>query len=163
MRESQRIAEQVRRAGRGEAWHGPALAELLDGLTAKQAAARPIAGWKSIWEIVLHAIAWQDFVCARLTGRSDARTITDADDWPAAPKPTPVAWRATRAKLTRSTNALAKAVAAFPDAKLDTPMRAGSPPAFLSLNGVVQHTVYHAGQVAALKRALGLAAVKSPH
>jgi hypothetical protein len=56
MSEIHRIADQLKRSLEGEAWHGPALRELLSGVTAKQAAARPLAGAHSIWEIVLHII-----------------------------------------------------------------------------------------------------------
>ena len=54
MKESERIAEQLRRAWEGEAWHGPPLKEILAGVTAQQAAARPVGGAHAIWEIVLH-------------------------------------------------------------------------------------------------------------
>ena len=52
--ELKRLEEQLRRAHEGEAWHGPSLLEALAGVSAEQAAARPIAGAHSIWELVLH-------------------------------------------------------------------------------------------------------------
>ena len=54
MKESERIADPLRRAWEGEAWHGPPLKEILAGVTAAQAAARPAAAAHSIWEIVHH-------------------------------------------------------------------------------------------------------------
>ncbi|MBV9341362.1 MAG: DinB family protein, partial [Acidobacteria bacterium] len=36
------IVDQLKRAFDGEAWHGPALMEVLDGITANTAAARPL-------------------------------------------------------------------------------------------------------------------------
>jgi len=53
MRESERIADQLKRAFEGKSWHGPSLLEILKDVTAGQAAARPIPGAHSIWEIVL--------------------------------------------------------------------------------------------------------------
>lgn len=59
-RETERIADQLRRAWEGDAWHGPPLKKALDGLTARQAAAHPIAGAHSIWDLALHIAAWQE-------------------------------------------------------------------------------------------------------
>ena len=57
MSELDRIRNQFRRAFEGEAWHGPSVLALLDGVTAQQAAAYPIPGAHSIWELVLHLTA----------------------------------------------------------------------------------------------------------
>jgi hypothetical protein len=43
------IVDQLERAFDGEAWHGPALMEILDGIDARTAAARPIPSAHSIW------------------------------------------------------------------------------------------------------------------
>ena len=59
MTETERIRDQLRRAFEGDAWHGPGVLELLENVTASQAAARPIAGAHSIWELVVHIQAWE--------------------------------------------------------------------------------------------------------
>jgi hypothetical protein len=46
--EAARIADQLRRAFDGSAWHGPALLELLADVDAATAAARPLAHVQSI-------------------------------------------------------------------------------------------------------------------
>jgi hypothetical protein len=38
--EVERIADQLRRAVEGEAWHGPALLELIEGMSAEEATLR---------------------------------------------------------------------------------------------------------------------------
>jgi hypothetical protein len=40
MNEVERIADQLRRAVEGKAWHGPALLELLEGMSAEEASLR---------------------------------------------------------------------------------------------------------------------------
>lgn len=160
MKETHRIADQVRRSLEGPAWHGPSLLEVLEGVTAKQAAARPIAGWKSIWELTLHAIVWQDAVRAHLAGRWPVIRIGGPKDWPRPPKATDAAWRASVAKLRRSNAALVRAARAFPEPKLDRPLKEGATSAYIQLHGAVQHNLWHAGQMAALKRALGLPVLK---
>ncbi len=43
MSEAAGIADQLRRAFEGSAWHGPSVLELVSAIDAKTAAARPIA------------------------------------------------------------------------------------------------------------------------
>ncbi len=52
--ERDRIVDQLKRAFEGNAWHGPSVEEVLEGVTAARAAAKPIAGVHTIWEIILH-------------------------------------------------------------------------------------------------------------
>lgn len=59
----QRLEEQLERALEGEAWHGPSVLEILEGVTAAQAAAHPIAGAHSIWELVLHLCSDYSLFC----------------------------------------------------------------------------------------------------
>ena len=42
------------------------------------------------------------------------------------------------------------------DAQLDEPILADMSSRYVSLHGAVQHTLYHAGQIALVKKALGL-------
>ena len=64
-----RIADQLRRAFDGSAWHGPALLELLEDVDAATAAAKPLPNVHSIWELVLHIAVWDDAGLRRLSGK----------------------------------------------------------------------------------------------
>ena len=66
MTESVRLADQIRRAFEGNAWHGDSVLELLAGVDAKTAAAKPIKNAHSIWELLLHIAAWDDAVRRRI-------------------------------------------------------------------------------------------------
>ncbi len=50
MSEVERIRDLLNRAFTGGAWHGPAVLEILDGITVHDAAARPMKDALSIWE-----------------------------------------------------------------------------------------------------------------
>ncbi|HEX8557688.1 MAG TPA: DinB family protein [Pyrinomonadaceae bacterium] len=155
MREVERIAEQLRRAHEGGAWHGPALEELLEGLTAGQAALRPVEGAHSVWELAAHVEAWERAVLRRLGG--DPAAIYDtAEDWPAPADAAEDDWRAMRSRLAETYAALREAVLALDDALLDEPILAGMSTRYVSLHGAIQHTLYHAGQMALVRKALGL-------
>jgi hypothetical protein len=151
--EVNRLEEQLRRALEGESWHGPSVLELLAGLSAAQVASHPIAGAHSIWELVLHLISDYDLVLRRMAG--DGRRLTAAEDWPACPASTEENWQQTVQELTLLNQKLRQAVRSFPDERLDdrlVPEVAFT--AYTQFIGVTQHNLYHAGQIALLKRAL---------
>jgi uncharacterized damage-inducible protein DinB len=151
--EAARIADQLRRAFDGGAWHGDSVFEILEGVTAAQAAARPIARAHTIWELVLHIAAWDDAVLRRLTGV--AVTLSDAQNFPSIPDASETAWRKALAQVQRVHEELVEAVAVFPDSRLDeiVPGKKGAHYTFYyMLQGVVQHELYHAGQIALLKK-----------
>ena len=148
MREAERIANQLRRAYRGEAWHGPALRELLEGVTAERAAARPLPGAHSIWELVLHVAAWQGVVLRRVGGE-DAREPEEGD-WSDVAEPDEARWREALARLDESTERLIEAVTGLADSRLEEGI--GRATLYAHLHGIIQHNLYHAGQIALLKK-----------
>jgi hypothetical protein len=79
----------------GDPWHGPSLAKLLSDVDASSASARPIAGVRSIWEIVLHLTAWTREVARRLDGHPPAPPA--GGEWPDPGETTAPAWDAARA------------------------------------------------------------------
>ena len=153
MSETRRIADQLRRAFEGEAWHGPAVKEVLAGLSARQAAARPIAAAHTIWEITAHIAAWEDAVRRRLAG--ERVELSDAEDWPPAGAGGEPAWAELVARLEAGNRALREAIMAFDESRLDQPPGAGPTPAYRLMHGVIHHDLYHAGQIAALRKGAG--------
>jgi uncharacterized damage-inducible protein DinB len=151
--EVERLEDQLGRALEGKAWHGPAVLELLDGVSASQAASHPIAGAHSIWELVLHIASDYGLILRRLAG--DGHPVTAGEDWPACPAPTEENWRQTVRELRLLNAKLREAMRAFPNERLDELLVSESPySAYAQFSGVVQHNLYHAGQIALLKRAL---------
>jgi len=152
MTEVERIVDQLRRAYEGEAWHGPSLRELLDRVAAAQAARRPLPQAHTIWELVLHIGAWESIVRRRLGG--EAVEATPEQDWPAVRDTSEAAWKNTLTELERGHLQLRAAVAALTDACLNDTVPGQSHSVYSMLHGVVQPDLYHAGQIALLKKAL---------
>jgi uncharacterized damage-inducible protein DinB len=152
--ESTLIADQLRRAFDGDAWHGPALLELLQDVDAASAAAKPVPAVHSIWELVLHIAAWDGAALRRIAGE----TIQLAGDanFPVVPKPTEAAWRKAVAHATRTHERLVKTVASLPEPRLRDRVPGKKYDFYHLLHGVAQHELYHAGQIAILKKAQGL-------
>ena len=151
MSQSALIADQLRRAFDGSAWHGPALLELLDDVDAATAAARPLPKVHSIWELVLHIAAWDGAALRRLGGKK--AQLKAAQNFPRVPEPTESAWRQTIAETRQTHAALVKTVAALPEQRLRDRVPAKRYDFYHMLHGLVQHELYHAGQIAILKKA----------
>ena len=152
MDEIKRIDEQLRRAFEGQAWHGPSLRELLADVTAAQATARPVSGAHSIWEIVRHIAAWHEGVRRRLEG--ERVELSAEEDWPPIASTPEVAWEDALAVLERTHTELQRTMSRLTDARLQEIVTGTDDSVEVMLHGLIQHDLYHAGQIALLKKAL---------
>jgi uncharacterized damage-inducible protein DinB len=152
--ESALIADQLRRAFAGDAWHGPALLELLQDVDPASAAVKPVPAVHSIWELLLHIAAWDGAALRRLAG--ETVQLTGDANFPVVPKPTEAAWRKAVAHSKRTHNVLVKTVAALPESRLRDRVPGKKYDFYHLLHGVAQHELYHTGQIAILKKAQGL-------
>jgi uncharacterized damage-inducible protein DinB len=148
--ETARIADQLDRAFRGEAWHGPALLEILADVNAETASARPIPDGHSIWELVLHISAWEGAILRRMEG--EELQLKGSDDFPQIPDASEEAWQGALEKLNRKHDELLAAITAMPDSRLAEQVPGKEYDFYLMLHGAVQHALYHAGQIAFLKK-----------
>jgi uncharacterized damage-inducible protein DinB len=140
----------------GRAWHGPAIQEALEGVTAEDAAARPVPGAHTIWEIVLHMTGWAREVAQRLLAHG--RPEPAEGDWPEPPVPTVPAWELAVSGMVDAHRELRAAIRDFPTHRLDEHVTGDiqeTPGSFyVMLHGLAQHDAYHTGQIAILKKAL---------
>ena len=153
MSETVRLADRIRRAFEGEAWHGDSVLEILQDVDAKTAAAHPIPGAHSIWELLLHIAAWDHAIIRHANG--NVVTLTDAENFPPVTDASAAAWRRAIDFATKTHNALVATVAAFPDSRLSEQAPGKKEPYynfFYMFSGIVQHQLYHAGQIALLKK-----------
>ena len=151
MTEIERIVDQMKRAYEGEAWHGSSVCETLAGVSAPQAIARPLANAHSIWELVLHITAWKVAVRRRLEG--DRAELSGQDDWPPVMETTKAAWTDAAYVLEQAHRNLIAAVACLDESILHQPILPGMPSVYVTLHGVIQHDLYHTGQIGILKKA----------
>ena len=156
MSEIDRILDQMDRAFSGDAWHGPPLKSLIDGLLAEDASKHAVEDAHSVWEIVLHITAWNTIVRRELMG--EALSITSEQDWPPVWEVSEAAWHRAVENLVEAHSRLRAAAQGLRDEQLEErPSRRTDNSSYVMLHGVVQHDLYHAGQIAVLKKALGSA------
>ena len=147
--EIDRIGDQLRRLYEGPSWLGPSLKELLSDVDEERARQRTIPDAHTIWELVLHITAWLRISRERLSATHN-RDVDAAEDWPRMSG----FWRDALSSLERETHALEQAIFAFPEERLQERAPAREAQSFyVLLHGVIQHSAYHAGQIALLKKA----------
>ena len=153
MSRATRLAKHIERTVTGPMWHGPALVDVLEGVDAKRARTRPVAGAHSIWEIVLHITAWADIARQRIQGEAtgdptpeqDWPPVSDADaDWPRAVD-----------RMSETHRLLAAEARQLSDEQLDALVPGLEYSVAVLLHGIIEHGTYHGGQIALLKRAGG--------
>lgn len=143
----------------GDPWHGPSTLALLRDVPSAHAAAHPVPGAHSIWEIVCHLTAWTLEATRRARGGDPADP--EMGDWPPVTDTSAAAWAAAVAALTAANETLVATLAATPDDGLRRRVGVARVPALgtgvtvlETVEGVAAHYAYHAGQIALLKRAL---------
>jgi hypothetical protein len=148
--EAAALARELQTLTHGEAWHGPAFAELLDGVTAEAASARPIPAAHTIWELVLHVTAWTDVFRRRLEGA----TVEEPEqgDFPRPPSPSPAAWGDARKALFEAHDALTDRIARLTAEDLRARIGGRDYDAHFQVRAAIAHSVYHSGQIGLLRK-----------
>ncbi|HTO89568.1 MAG TPA: DinB family protein [Candidatus Sulfotelmatobacter sp.] len=147
--EVRRLLDLFDRAWSGPAWHGPAVEEALAGVTAAEAAARPVPRAHTIGELVLHMATWKRAVASRLRGVPCAPS--DRENFPPFEARD---WKRARARLAAEHRSLRAAILELEPAGLAQPAVPGGSPRYLQAHGIAQHDLWHAGQIMILRRAL---------
>jgi uncharacterized damage-inducible protein DinB len=148
--EVRRIQDQLERAFYKEAWHGPALMELLRETPVDVAPAKPLEHAHSIWEIVLHITAWHNEIARRLGGQM--KELSVHEDWPPLGDVDESDWNEAVRQLEDSYHTLQSALGKLSDADLQKPAPGRAFSTYVNAHGIIQHTIYHTGQIALLKK-----------
>ncbi len=152
MTEIHRILDQMDRAFSGDAWHGPSLMSVLEGVSAEDASKHPIHGAHSIWELVHHVGAWNTISQHRLAG--ETVEVTPERDWPPVWEVSDAAWKRAVQNLRESRARLRQSIRHFTEEHLEAKAAGPDHSRYVVLHGVIQHDLYHAGQIVMLKKAL---------
>ena len=153
METPEHIADQLQRAFDGAAWHGDAMLQILQHVTPEQAAFRPLPQAHTIWELVRHIAAWEEALLKSLRGEPYIM-LHDEDDWPPVLDASAAAWTAAVESLKKITTQLIEAMRSFPKSRLHDAIPGQNFTFYVAMHGVVQHNLYHAGQIAILKKAI---------
>ena len=146
----QRILDHYDDVLNGSPWHGDPVWQVLDGISAEAAAARPFPGSHTIWEILMHMIFWEGVAARRLTGLRAG--LVEELNFPPMPEPTEENWRTTRDQFRLSNQHFRQALGKLDPTKLDELTAAGKRTYYAEAHGLIEHHVYHLGQLVLLKK-----------
>jgi uncharacterized damage-inducible protein DinB len=151
MSEISQIIEELKLCFEGEPWHGPSLMEILDGVDAKTAAAKPTPGAHSIWELALHIAAWERAIRTRILERR-ALQLSDEENFAAVTDSSESSWRQAVESLRRNHEDLIQTVSQLSEAQLSEQVPGKPYDVRFMLHGAAQHAAYHGGQISLLKK-----------
>ena len=131
-------------------WFGDSYLDVISDITPAEALVPP-PNQHSIAVLLWHMVKWRKALTERLLGNMDFQAdVTDADNWPAATSQTPETWEAAKVAFAEQQAILLDELSKREEAFLDTDFVKGRPFRRL-VNGVLQHDIYHLGQVAMVK------------
>ncbi|HEV8433283.1 MAG TPA: DinB family protein [Thermoanaerobaculia bacterium] len=134
------LLKELQDAYDGEPWYGDSLRRTLDGVDESRLRERP-----RIAELVAHITSWIEITNRRLDG--EIFEVTEDVNFR-----TPGAWSDDLARLDKAHRALLDRVAKLPEADLDRQIAGKRQTAESAIRGVVQHNIYHQGQIALLRK-----------
>jgi uncharacterized damage-inducible protein DinB len=143
MSQTQRIADSYRAATVKAAWYGPSLAELLSTISPELAVTPPAPAAHSVARLLQHLFLWNE----RIRNACDRRPLPPfepAKDWAEPPIP----WLELVASWNQSRDLLEEKIRSFPTEDLLKQVPGRSYPFATMLYGIVEHTIYHSGQIA---------------
>ncbi len=146
------LSDELRRALRGEAWHGPSVHELVAPLSAEEAMQRPIPAAHNIWELVVHIASWSNIALRRINGGQVEPY--DGEDWPEVHDFSEKNWNHAREDLAESYERLSEVVLGMTDDELEAKAPNSTRTIAGMVNGVAQHAAYHGGQIAILRKSV---------
>lgn len=138
----------------GDPWYGEPVWKILHGIPAQTASARPLSGAHTIWELVNHMTFWEGVVTKRLAGLRSG--LVDELNFLPMPAPTDENWQTTLGEFRASNSIFREALAKLDPAKLEQLTAAGKRTYYDEAHGIIEHHVYHLGQIAMLKKAIAV-------
>jgi uncharacterized damage-inducible protein DinB len=150
MSESEMVRRTLRDAFSGRSAHA-STEQVFDGLEWESAGVRPNGTPHSLFQQLNHLVYWQEFALRWLDGEKPATPEHDANSWPGAVSPAD--GKVWQRSVQRFKSGLGELQRRADESDLFTPL--GPKTTLEILQIVASHNSYHAGQVAALRRALG--------
>lgn len=157
MTTSEKLSNELQNVLSGEPWYGDSVYSIIKRVSFEAAYEKPPGSVHNIAEIVLHMVSWTEEVIDRMNGLPSG--IPTSGDWPPTGTPDEQKWQNYVDDLKLVNVNLLGLIQNFPEEKWDEPMNdkrdqaEGKSVSYAELvNGIIQHHIYHSGQVAILNR-----------
>lgn len=149
MQETQRIVHLFEKGYNGSPWIDVNLVDVLQDITPEQAIRKLYPAANSIWEITNHMISWRENVLQRVQG---IEIKTPSDNYFVPLQKGAITWKQTLKKLEASQNEWMAFLKNFKEAEFDIVHKPSGMTYYEHIQGILQHDVYHLGQIVMLAR-----------
>lgn len=157
MTTSEKLSHELKNILSGDPWYGDSVYSIIERVIFEAAFEKPPDAAHNIAEIVLHMLAWTEEVLDRMSGKRASAPLRG--DWPETGEPEEQKWQNYVNDLKLVNVNLLGVIESFPEDKWSKPMNDKREPALGTgvtyeelVNGLIQHHVYHSGQIAILNR-----------
>ena len=152
--ECNRIADLLASTVNGDAWYGDSIQEILEDVPAKKARIYPLPNGHSIWEMVSHVESWVKLALGALDGKPIPPwpAMPVELDWPLVTDAGESAWKHARESFFVHHLKLVERIKGFTDERLEAIVPGRRYNFYRLFQSTIQHAVYHAGQIALLKK-----------
>ena len=135
----------------GRPWYGDSLLHKLEKIGPKEAFATPVPGAHSVAQLTAHILIWRRVLTEHLKGNTDFKVaLNSAEDWPSQKDLQAKGWEKILAELADNQRELLELLGAGTDELLSRPYDGKHDFRFL-IEGIIQHDLYHTGQIGQLE------------
>lgn len=141
----------------GSPWYGDSIKSLLKKISAKTALTKSNKNSHSIAELVSHMISWREFLLKRLQG--DKEFDVDQENsfqWSRIDSNEKTAWKSLLKELDKNQRKILGKLEKLDDDFLTTPVSKRKYKMNYLIEGVIQHDLYHAGQILLLAKLINI-------
>lgn len=156
---SEKLSKELEQVLSGSPWYGSPVYQILDKVTFETAFEKPPGRAHSIAEIVLHMLSWTEEVMDRLNGMT--ASIPSSGDWPETGTPAEQKWQQYVDDFKLVNVNLLGIIQNFDEEQWSEPiLDERNPELGTGVNneelvaGLIQHHIYHSGQIALLLKLL---------
>lgn len=134
------------------AWFGDTYLEKLQDVTEQEAFTEPLKGFHSIAELVAHVTYWRLPIVRKLKGVKDYMGSNDSpDNWPSLDRLKSRGWKTILKEFDESQQQLVKLLKDAKPGFFEEEYSPGSSWGYVT-EGIIQHDVYHLGQIGLVKK-----------
>ena len=150
--ETSRIIEMLQNTYSRSGWHGASVMEILNKIDAIQAF-QSSSHIHRICELVQHITAWRVFAIKKFEGDANF-DVSQHENWKNFENQDDYAWKEILGDLEESQKKLLDVMSRFSDENLNEKVPGKAYSYYTLAHGVIQHDLYHLGEIALLSREL---------
>ena len=152
--EVQSIIKELKNIHEGEPWYGKPVIPLLEEVDDVKARLKPSQTAHSATELLYHMVTWSEFTLKRIEGNREAdQDIVEKLDWRQI-DPAIHTWKKGLSDFKTIHNKIIKLLEKKSDDFLSEKVDYRNYNFRFLLNGLIQHNIYHAGQIAYISKLL---------